>query len=161
MAAAKTSDILRIEGQFWLRVIGKGGVDALVPLPDAAITAIKSYRESTGRPPWPRSDLTEPLLMDITGKGRPVTDQAIHKILKDLFASAAAACPDPYHAEKLRQASAHLMRHTAGSHLAETLPILYVRDILRHASAQTTKISIHSDAGDLHDSVQGVHRAKR
>lgn len=161
MAGAKTSDIKRIEGQFWLNVIGKGNIDALVPLPDDAIKALKEYRESTGRPAWPQSDRPEPIVMDICGKGRPVTDQAIHQILKALFASAAAACPDPYHREKLRQASAHWMRHTAGSHLAETLPILAVRDVLRHASAQTTEIYIHSDARKLHESVQEAHRLHR
>jgi len=158
MAEAKTSDIKRIEGQFWLNVIGKGGVDALVPLPDDATKVLGEYRASTGRPIWPQHGIVEPLLMDICGKGRPVTAATIHQVLKALFASAAAACPDPYHREKLRRASAHWMRHTAGTHLAETLPILAVRDVLRHASAQTTEIYIHTDARELHESVQGAHQ---
>lgn len=146
MAQATTADLKLIRGQWWLNVIGKGNLDADVPLPTDALNLLIAYRESTGRPGWPEPGKTEPLVMDIYGKGRPVTAKAIHQILTHLFETAAQSCGNPYQAETLRAASAHWLRHTAATHQLEAgIPLLIVRDNLRHASVQTTEKYLHQE----------------
>lgn len=155
MAQATTGDLKRQEGLWWLQVQGKGSVDLPVPLNNAALAALHTYRESTGRPAWPHPDVKEPLLMDICGKGRPVSVKTIHRILVELFESAANSCPDPYQANKLRAASAHWLRHTAATHMLQSgMSILHARDAMRHASVQTTEIYIGTDQRQLHGDME-------
>lgn len=155
MCQATTRDLKRQEGLWWLQVKGKGGVDLPVPLNSAALTSLQAYRTSTGRPAWPHPDVEEPLLMDICGKGRPVSVKTLHRVLVALFASAASACPDPYQAEKLRAASAHWLRHTAATHMLQSgMSILHTRDVMRHASVQTTEIYIGTDQRQLHTDME-------
>ncbi len=150
LAKATTADILRKDGTFWLHVEGKGDVVEDIPLTSAAMQLLGEYRVSTGRPALPDPTKIEPLLMDITGTGRPVSVKTIHAVLKELFSTALQSCSDPYQMEKLRSASAHWLRHTAATHaLRQGLSLLQTRDLLRHASVQTTEIYLASDQKKL------------
>ena len=150
LAKATTGDIQRKDGSFWLHVEGKGDIAENVPLSRAAMQLLGEYRASTGRPPLPDPTSTEPLLMDITGAGRPVSVKTIHAVLKELFHSALRAC-DSFHAKKLKAASAHWLRHTAATHaLQQGYSLLETRDLLRHASVQTTEIYLHADDRQRH-----------
>jgi site-specific recombinase XerD len=52
----------------------------------------------------------------------------------------------PNTAEKLRRASPHWVRHTHATHaLARGAELTTVRDNLRHASASTTSVYLHTD----------------
>lgn len=159
MAKATTADVTRTEGRWWLKVIGKGGVDQSIPLTSQAMGLLGEYRTSAGRPPLPSPGVIEPLLMDIAGAGRPVSVKTIHAILKDLFLGSLQACTDPYHAEKLRAASAHWLRHTAATHMLQNgASLLHTRDALRHASVQTTEIYIATDREALHAELEATQR---
>jgi integrase/recombinase XerD len=56
---------------------------------------------------------------------------------------------DPAHersTERLRPASAHWLRHTAGSHMMDgQVDLRYVRDNLGHESISTTSQYVHAD----------------
>jgi integrase/recombinase XerD len=49
---------------------------------------------------------------------------------------------------KLRQASAHWLRHSYGSYLAndKQVPLTYIRDELGHANISTTSLYLNTDA---------------
>lgn len=159
LAKAMTTDVQRENGAFWLKVIGKGEVESLVPLTSATMTVIGDYRVSTGRPALPDPSVSEPLLMDIAGAGRPVSVKTIHAIMKDLFKSACDDCQDPFMQSKLRAASVHWLRHSMATHLlASGLSLLQTRDLLRHASTQTTEIYLHTDAAQLHADLEKIQR---
>lgn len=159
LAKATTADIRRKDGAFWLHVEGKGDVVEDIPLTSAAMHEIGLYRMATGRPALPDPTKPEPLLMDITGAGRPVSVKTIHAELKVLFASALQACSDPYQVEKLRACSAHWLRHTTASHaISKGLSLLQTRDLLRHASVQTTEIYIGTDSARLHADLEQIQK---
>jgi site-specific recombinase XerD len=68
----------------------------------------------------------------------------LHRIVKDVFSGAAEALrargeDHAHRADRLEQASAHWLRHSAGSHMADQqVDLRLVRDNLGHASLTTT-----------------------
>ncbi|WP_081868292.1 tyrosine-type recombinase/integrase [Caballeronia glathei] len=77
-------------------------------------------------------------------------------VIKQVFENAVANLaltgePAERAAERLRQASAHWLRHTAGSHMMDRqVDLRYVRDNLGHASISTTSQYLHADDDDRH-----------
>jgi integrase/recombinase XerD len=161
MSAAKTTDLEHRRGSWWLRVpLGKGAKDGKVPLPNDGLLLLRDYRQSIGREPWPHPDLSEPLVMDVTGKGRPLTARALHKIVTEFFEQAAKDA-SPEHAKVLRQASCHWLRHTDASHqISAGVPLIVVRDNLRHASVTTTEGYVHTNRDHQHQETQR-HQLRR
>lgn len=147
MSVARTTHMRRDEdGQWWLRVYGKGETEEDVPITTDCLSVIHEYREATGRSAWPDPRVEEPLVMDITGKGKPLGIKAIYQILKDLFTAAADTCEDSYFAEKLRKASTHWLRHTsATSQLRSGVSLKVVSKNLRHKNLDTTQVYLHTE----------------
>jgi integrase/recombinase XerD len=126
-------------------------------LPADALEAIKSYRESTGRPALPPSGTDEPLLMDLTGAGRPLSDRAIYAIVKEVCRQAAnsVAAAQPDLARQIDSGSTHWLRHTSASHQIDrgVDPFIVQRN-LRHASFSTTEGYIHKDRDQQHQETE-------
>lgn len=160
IAAATTADLVQRRGQWWLQVRGKGNVGLPVPVPEDALQALLDYRVSTGRTAWPNTLSSEPILMDLYGKGKPLTSKAVHNVITTLFESAANACDDSDQARLLHCATAHWLRHTAATHQLDAgIPLLVVRDNLRHASVQTTERYLHVNPDQQHAQTQ-KHRLR-
>ena len=160
IAQASTADLVQRRGQWWLHVSGKGHTGLPVPVAQDALQALQTYRISLGRSPWPNPHQPEPLLMDLYGKGRQLTSKAVHQIVTALFDSAAKACPDPEQARLLQSATTHWLRHTAATHQLDAgVPLLVVRDNLRHASVQTTERYLHVEPDRQHAQTQ-KHRLR-
>ena len=160
IAQASTADLVQRRGQWWLHVSGKGHTGLPVPVAQDALQALQTYRISLGRSPWPNPHQPEPLLMDLYGKGRQLTSKAVHQIVTVLFDSAAKACPDPEQARLLQSATTHWLRHTAATHQLDAgIPLLVVRDNLRHASVQTTERYLHVEPDRQHAQTQ-KHRLR-
>jgi site-specific recombinase XerD len=67
------------------------------------------------------------------------------------FLRAVAAVAYERATERLRQASAQRLRHTAGSHMMDRqVDLRYVRDNLGHESISTTSEYLHADDDDRH-----------
>jgi site-specific recombinase XerD len=147
MSIARTTHLRRDEdGQWWLRVYGKGDTEDNIPMTTDCLAVLNEYRPSTGRSAWPDPRVEEPLVMDITGKGQPLSIKAIHQIMKELFAGAADTCEDPYFEDKLRKSSTHWLRHTsATSQLRAGVPLTVVSKNLRHKNLATTEIYLHTE----------------
>jgi site-specific recombinase XerD len=62
-------------------------------------------------------------------------------------------------ADLVEQASAHWLRHSAGSHLADQqVDIRIIRDNLGHESLTTTSLYLHVDDDKRHKETEENHR---
>jgi integrase/recombinase XerD len=95
---------------------------------------------------------------------KPLTRAALHRIVKDVFSSAASSLrangdSNAERANRLEQASAHWLRHSAGSHMADQqVDLRLVRDNLGHASLTTTSQYLHIDDDRRHRETDEKHR---
>ncbi|MDH6147577.1 integrase/recombinase XerD [Paraburkholderia sp. WSM4179] len=146
--------------RWWLTVHGKGDRERLVPATRELMTELTRYRQSFGMTALPSPGEATPLVLPIgrTSEARtkrareradgrspaPLTRAALHAIVKNVFAGAAARLRERgeefvSRADLLQAASAHWLRHTAGSHMADQkVDLRLVRDNLGHASLSTT-----------------------
>ncbi|CAG9233182.1 Integrase family protein [Paraburkholderia sabiae] len=162
--------------RWWLTVHGKGDRDRLVPATRELMTELSRYRQSLGLTALPLPNEATPLVLPIGktagstagktagGSAAPLTRAALHTIVKDVFAAAAArlrARGEAFasRADLLQQASAHWLRHTAGSHMADQqVDLRLVRDNLGHASLSTTSLYLHVDDDRRHHETDEKHR---
>jgi site-specific recombinase XerD len=88
---------------------------------------------------------------------------AVHELVKTIFRETAARLRalGPDHeaaASHVEQASAHWMRHTAGTHQSDNMDLKAVRDNLGHANIATTSIYVHTEDDARHDQTSSGHR---
>ena len=147
-ASARSRDFVRRRQQWWLRVLGKGGVYGEVPIRDELMTDLARYRAFHGLPPTPSALETTPVILSIAGRAEEcLTPTAVYLIVKDALGQAAdaLASSDPVTAGVLRRASTHWLRHTAASHQADRgTDLRHIQKNLRHASIETTAIYLHA-----------------
>lgn len=143
------------QNQYWLAVLGKGQKMREVPVPFTLyVLLMESYRRLTGRL-LNRPSPDYPLIPPLRGaESKPLTPLALHKMLKHAFTLAAEELAEeqPETAAKLRQASAHWLRHTHGSTAVErNIPLTMIRDNLGHGSIATTSHYVHADKDARHE----------
>jgi site-specific recombinase XerD len=88
-------------------------------------------------------------VLAIAGQAKPLARSALHTIVKQVFRRATdqtAEKEDGAHlASRLRWASVHWLRHTAGSRMDDVqMDLRHVRDNLGHESLKTTSGHLHS-----------------
>jgi integrase/recombinase XerD len=94
--------------------------------------------------------------LPIGGTHRTLTRGAVHLIIKQVFDNAIDHLQPTGEArasaaERLRQASAHWLRHAAGSHMMDgRVDLRYVRDNLGHVPISTTSQYLHANDDDRH-----------
>jgi site-specific recombinase XerD len=105
-----------------------------------------------------------PLVLPLGRSMKPLTRAALHTIVKGIFAGTAeglrprgdaltaqAALPD--------HASAHWLRHAAGSHMADGgTDLRTVRDNQRHTSLASTNLYLHTPDEQRHREIEEKHR---
>lgn len=124
-----TRDRVRLDPGF-VRVIGKGRKERLVPLGRNAISSIDDYLEHA------RSKLNQRRLpqLFLNHRGGPLTRQGFWKILRGHAANAGISS----------QVSPHIIRHSFATHLVENgADLRSVQMMLGHASLTTTEIYTH------------------
>jgi site-specific recombinase XerD len=150
--------------RWWLEVLGKGDKERLVPATDEMMVELGRYRREHGLPVLPSPTDDTPLLLPIGKSRKPLTRAALHTIVKGIFAGTADRLRlrgDDYalRAAQLERASAHWLRHSAGSHMADgNLDLRLVRDNLGHASLTTTSLYLHIDDDKRHRETEEKHR---
>jgi site-specific recombinase XerD len=160
------------EVRWWLTVHGKGGKERLIPATREMMTELSRYRQHLGLSALPSPNEDTPLVLPIgataanhgTDTCSPLTRAALHAIVKEVFTGAAARLRErePSAAARaaiLEQASAHWLRHSAGSHMADKqVDLRLVRDNLGHASLTTTSLYLHIDDDRRHQETDEKHR---
>lgn len=152
------------EERWWLEVTGKGDKTRIVPATNELMVELSRYRRENGLRPFPFPGEPTPLLLPIGGKQRSLTRSAVHLIVKEVFAQASERIrqrgPDFQRlALLLEGASAHWLRHTAGSTMAGSdMDLRHVRDNLGHESISTTSKYLHSEDDQRHKETEAKHR---
>lgn len=152
------------EERWWLEVLGKGDKERLVPATNEMMVELARYRREIGMPPYPTPNEEMPLVLPL-GKSRvALTRAALHTIVKKAFDGAADRLRQrgdefAVRADLLERASAHWLRHTAGSHMADQqIDLRLVRDNLGHESLSTTSQYLHVDDDRRHKETEKKHR---
>jgi site-specific recombinase XerD len=150
--------------RWWLEVLGKGDKQRVIPATEELMAELARYRRELSYPAYPVPGEATPLLLPIGGKARAMTRGGIHAILKDIFAKTSDRLRlrgSEYEAAAAHvlQASAHWLRHTAGSHMANNdVDLRHVRDNLGHESISTTNTYLHSSDDARHAETEAKHR---
>jgi len=152
------------EERWWLEILGKGDKERLVPATNEMMVELARYRREMGLAPYPTPNEQTPLALPIGRSRKPLTRAALHSIVKKVFDGAADRLRqrgDEYavRADLLERASAHWLRHTAGSHMADQqIDLRLVRDNLGHESLSTTSQYLHVDDDRRHKETEQKHR---
>ncbi|MDI1309267.1 MAG: tyrosine-type recombinase/integrase [Methylotenera sp.] len=154
------------ESRWWLEITGKGDKTRIIPATNELMLELGRYRREMGLSLTPIEGEPTPLLLPIGGKLRGMTRSAIHLILKQVFKNTAKRLIDrgdesTAQVARLEAASAHWMRHTAGSNMTSSnMDIRHVRDNLGHESLTTTNNYLHSEDDKRHQDTEENHRLK-
>jgi len=153
------------EARWWLEVNGKGDKDRIVPATNELMVELARYRREKGLSPFPLQTEDIPLLLPIGTKQRHITRGALHALVKYIFKNTAQRLKsrgDEFNdalANQVEQASAHWLRHTAGSHMANhDVDLRHVRDNLGHESISTTSLYLHSSDDMRHRETEEKHK---
>ncbi|MBK6639252.1 MAG: tyrosine-type recombinase/integrase [Rhodocyclaceae bacterium] len=152
--------------RWWLEVTGKGDKTRIVPATNELMVELARYRREKTLPALPLPGEQIPLLLPIGSQQRSMTRGAIHAMIKPVFEHTASRLRQrgpEFHpmADRVELASAHWLRHTAGSHMANgAVDLRHVRDNLGHESISTTSNYLHSSDDARHRETETKHKIK-
>lgn len=150
--------------RWWLEILGKGDKERLVPATQEMMVELQRYRRENGLSPYPAPNEETPLVLPIGKSREALTRAALHSVVKKVFDGAADRLRSrgeefSARASQLERASAHWLRHTAGSHMADQqIDLRLVRDNLGHESLSTTSQYLHVDDDRRHKETEEKHR---
>ena len=132
----------------WLRVLGKGRVERMVPIGEPALEAVARYLEEA----WPllaRGAQREPAALFLTRRGRAMTRQNFFTRLRGIARRAGVASD---------RVSPHVLRHAFATDLLEGgADLRVVQTLLGHADLSTTQIYTHVSRARLRETVERRH----
>jgi integrase/recombinase XerD len=130
----------------FIRVVGKGNKERLVPIGSSAIKYINIYRQNI-RVHTPVQKGEEDILF-LNRRGKRLTRVMIFLIIKDLAKKAGIK----------KSISPHTFRHSFATHLVEGgADLRAVQEMLGHESITTTEIYTHLDREFLRKTLQQFH----
>ena len=134
--------------QGFIRVVGKGDKERLVPIGTEAVAHIRLYLEHV-RPHLPEVRGEEDIVF-LNRRGRRLSRVMVFYIVRDLAAEAGID----------KSISPHTLRHSFATHLVEGgADLRAVQEMLGHESITTTEIYTHLDRTFLLDTLQRYHPA--
>jgi integrase/recombinase XerD len=132
----------------FIRVIGKGDKERLVPIGSDATKYIKLYKDNVRVHQQPQKGFEDILFLNKFGKG--LSRIMIFYIIKEMAAKA----------EIKKNISPHTFRHSFATHLVEGgADLRAVQEMLGHESITTTEIYTHLDRDYLRSTLQQFHPA--
>lgn len=135
----------------FVRTVGKGDKERVVPLGRKAIEALRTYNER-GRPFLGGAGTLKAPELFLNNRGRRLSRQGLHLILKRY--AHAAGLPD--------DVSAHTLRHSFATHLLEGgADLRAVQEMLGHADLSTTQIYTHVTTAHLQKIYRNAHPRAR
>lgn len=129
----------------FVRVIGKGNKERIVPLGRQATTAITAYLQERHNPPG-----ESPLLLN--ARGGKLTGRSVARIV-DRYVLRLAA---------MKRVSPHTLRHTFATHLLEGgADLRAIQELLGHSSLSTTQKYTHMSVDRLMEVYDRAHPRAR
>jgi integrase/recombinase XerD len=130
----------------FIRVIGKGDKERLVPIGSSAIKYINTYKETIRSHIQPKKDKEDILFLN--RRGAELTRVMIFLIIKELALKAGVQ----------KNISPHTFRHSFATHLVEGgADLRAVQQMLGHESITTTEIYTHLDREYLRKTLEQYH----
>lgn len=128
----------------YIRVIGKGDKERLVPVGEMAADAVNAYLERRPQPFDAESDD----IVFLNRFGRPLSRQSMFKMVKTMALLA----------DVRKEISPHTLRHSFATHLVENgADLRLVQEMLGHENLTTTEIYTHIDTTTWHKEVLDHH----
>jgi integrase/recombinase XerD len=135
----------------FVRTVGKGDKERIVPLGRMAMEAIRAYNER-GRPFLGGPGTLKSPELFLNQRGRRLSRQGLHAIIKRYARE--AGLPD--------DVSAHTLRHSFATHLLEGgADLRAVQEMLGHADLSTTQIYTHVSTAHLQRIYREAHPRAR
>ncbi len=135
----------------FVRTVGKGDKERVVPLGRKAIEALRAYNER-GRPLLGGAGTIKAPELFLNDRGRRLSRQGLHLIIKGYARQ--AGLPD--------DVSAHTLRHSFATHLLEGgADLRAVQEMLGHADLSTTQIYTHVSTAHLQKVYRDAHPRAR
>jgi integrase/recombinase XerD len=135
----------------FVRTIGKGDKERIVPLGRMAMEALRAYNER-GRPFLGGHGTLKAPELFLNSRGRRLSRQGLHAIIKRYARE--AGLPD--------DVSAHTLRHSFATHLLEGgADLRAVQEMLGHADLSTTQIYTHVTTAHLQKIYREAHPRAR
>jgi integrase/recombinase XerD len=129
----------------FIRVVGKGDKERLVPIGAHAQVKLRQYLEK-GRPRQLKGMVSGTLF--VAQRGRPMTRQGFWKLLRRHAATAGIQ----------KSVTPHSLRHSFATHLLEGgADLRVVQELLGHADISTTQIYTHVARQQLKDTHEKFH----
>ena len=142
------SDIYREDG--FLRIIGKGSKERLVPIGDNSLKILFQYIDGARMHLKPKPKYTDIVFLNNRGTG--LTRQTVFLLVKELAESNGIK----------KSISPHTFRHSFATHLLEGgANLLAVQQMLGHASVSTTEIYTHISDDLLRETLMDFHPRNR
>jgi integrase/recombinase XerD len=130
----------------FVRVVGKGNKERLVPIGGEAVKQIKLYKDHV-RPFVPIKTGQEDILF-LNRRGRALSRVMVFLILKDVTTKAGIS----------KNIHPHVLRHSFATHLVEAgADLRAVQEMLGHKSITTTEIYTHLDRSYLRSTLEKYH----
>jgi len=147
------------DGDWFLSIIGKGKKPRDIPAPDALLTALASFRNAIDLPsPEPTFKEQTPLIPSMNLK-HTLQVRRIDEIIKWAFSLGAAAIESksPHKASKLKQASAHWLRHSYVTYLLDNGASLKdAQENAGHSNVSTTMLYRHVSQTNRHAATRAL-----
>jgi len=135
----------------FVRTVGKGDKERVVPLGRKAIEALRAYNER-GRPFLGGAGTLKAPELFLNSRGCRLSRQGLHLLIKRYAHQ--AGLPD--------DVSAHTFRHSFATHLLEGgADLRAVQEMLGHADLSTTQIYTHVSAAHLQRIYRNAHPRAR
>lgn len=136
--------------QGFIRVIGKGNKQRLVPVGSGARQALRRYLEA-GRPELVGKKTGGEIFISV--RGRRLTNQRVWQLLGELARRAGLE----------KAVHPHMLRHSFATHLLQGgADLRIIQEMLGHADISTTQVYTHVDTRGLHRTHRQYHpRARR
>ena len=156
-ATHRMGNFLQREENWFLRVTGKGKKVREIPVPDDLLSALADFRMSVDLPsPEPKFRERTPLI-PMQNLKQPISTRRIDQIIKWAFHLGAVQfdADEPRRASKLRQASAHWLRHSYVTYLLDSgAPLKVVQENAGHSDVGTTMHYRHIAQTDRHSATR-------
>ena len=130
----------------FVRVIGKGNKERLIPIGESALKHIKFYKENYRSQLMPQKNCDDILFLN--RRGGKLSRVMIFYIIKEITAKAGIK----------KNIHPHTLRHSFATHLVEGgADLRAVQEMLGHESISTTEIYTHLDREFLRDTIHRFH----
>ena len=134
-------DVFAADG--FIRVVGKGDKQRLVPVGEAALEALEAYRTACPGPADERDDT-----VFLNKAGRPISRMSVFNLVKHQAMLAGIH----------KEISPHTFRHSFATHLIENgADLRVVQEMLGHESILTTEIYTHIESSTWQKSILSHH----